>query len=136
MSCCFPPSNFYVDRQLLTSLVGFRIHPIRIAKGYEAAADICVAHLEKISGELQIRVVSCQPIQKTLLTLCVHTTTDTVEWSLKDPEPLIQTAMTTLGSKIINRYQRKMAKIAVDAVLAVADVKRKVHPIFCCCCST
>lgn len=28
-------------------------------------------------------------------------------------------------SKIINRYQRKMAEVAVDAVLAVADLERK-----------
>lgn len=33
--------------------------------------------------------------------------------------------MTTLGSKVINRFQKQMAEIAVDAVLAVADVERK-----------
>merc|ERR1719428_2185226 len=33
--------------------------------------------------------------------------------------------MTTLGSKIINRAHRQMAEIAVDAVLAVADVERR-----------
>jgi T-complex protein 1 subunit epsilon len=32
--------------------------------------------------------------------------------------------MTTLGSKIVNRAHRKMAEIAVDAVLAVADLER------------
>ena len=38
---------------------------------------------------------------------------------------MIDTAMTTLSSKIINVYKRKMAKIAVDAVLSVADFERK-----------
>merc|ERR1719443_1858754 len=33
--------------------------------------------------------------------------------------------MTTLSSKIVNKCHRKMAKIAVDAVLAVADMERR-----------
>lgn len=33
--------------------------------------------------------------------------------------------MTTLGSKIVNRAHRAMSEIAVDAVLAVADMERK-----------
>merc|ERR1719453_2759786 len=33
--------------------------------------------------------------------------------------------MTTLGSKIVNRAHRAMAEIAVDAVLAVADLERR-----------
>ncbi|KAI7693480.1 hypothetical protein SSS_03774 [Sarcoptes scabiei] len=40
-------------------------------------------------------------------------------------EPLIQTAMTTLSSKIVNRCLRSFAEIAVDAVLSVADFERK-----------
>uniref|UniRef100_A0AAV2L9M0 T-complex protein 1 subunit epsilon n=1 Tax=Knipowitschia caucasica TaxID=637954 RepID=A0AAV2L9M0_KNICA len=40
-------------------------------------------------------------------------------------EPLIQTAMTTLGSKVINRCHRQMAEIAVNAILTVADMERK-----------
>ena len=40
-------------------------------------------------------------------------------------EPLIETAMTTLGSKIINKCHRQMAEIAVNAVLSVADLKRR-----------
>ena len=40
-------------------------------------------------------------------------------------EPLVQTAMTTLGSKIVNRCLRQFAEIAVNAVLAVADTERK-----------
>lgn len=39
-------------------------------------------------------------------------------------KPLINTASTTLSSKIINIHKRKMAQIAVDAVLSVADLDR------------
>jgi len=75
------------------------IHPIRVARGFEKAADVACAHLEVIS--------------------------DTVEWSADDTSSLLNTAYTTLGSKIINRFQTKMAQIAVDAVLSVADLKNK-----------
>lgn len=75
------------------------IHPIRIAQGYERACELATKHLASIS--------------------------DTVDWTPQDTSPLLQTAMTTLGSKIINRFQRQMAQIAVDAVLAVADLERK-----------
>jgi len=33
--------------------------------------------------------------------------------------------MTTLSSKIVNKHKKEMAQIAVDAVLAVADIERK-----------
>ena len=75
------------------------IHPIRIARGYERACDLAISHLASIS--------------------------DTINWTETDTKPLLQTAMTTLGSKIINRFQQQMAQIAVDAVLAVADLQRK-----------
>jgi T-complex protein 1 subunit epsilon len=75
------------------------IHPIRIAQGYERACDLAMAHLDSVC--------------------------DTVEWSEDNTDNLLQTARTTLNSKIINRYQDQMAKIAVDAVCAVADLKRK-----------
>lgn len=39
-------------------------------------------------------------------------------------QPLITTAMTTLSSKIINVHKKQMAKIAVDAVMAVANLDR------------
>jgi len=76
------------------------IHPMRVAEGYDRAAAIAVKHLEEIS--------------------------DVFECSLdpKDKEQLVQVAMTTLGSKIVNRAHRAMAEIAVDAVLAVADLER------------
>merc|ERR1711942_585789 len=40
-------------------------------------------------------------------------------------ENLVRTAKTTLGSKIINKCHDQMAKIAVDAVMAVADLETK-----------
>ena len=50
------------------------IHPIRIADGYELAAKTALDHLEKIS--------------------------ETYPLDLKKLDPLINTAMTTLGSKM------------------------------------
>ncbi|KAF6017116.1 CCT5 [Bugula neritina] len=75
------------------------IHPIRIADGYEMAAKVAYDHLETI----------CEKFPD----------------PRKNLEPFIQTAMTTLGSKIVNRCHRKMAEIAVDAVMAVADMERR-----------
>lgn len=40
-------------------------------------------------------------------------------------ESLLRTAKTTLGSKIVNRCHDKFAAMAVDAVLAVADLETK-----------
>ena len=48
-----------------------------------------------------------------------------MEFSKDNTAPLVDTAMTTLSSKIINVYKRKMAQIAVDAVLSVADIENK-----------
>jgi len=75
------------------------IHPIRIADGYEMAAKVAYDHLETI----------CEKFAD----------------PRKDLEPFIRTAMTTLGSKIVNRCHRQMAEIAVDAVMAVADMERR-----------
>jgi len=75
------------------------IHPIRIADGFELAAKCAVDHLDAIA--------------------------DTFEIDSENPEQLIQMAMTTLGSKIINKCHRQMAEIAVSAVLAVADIEHR-----------
>lgn len=75
------------------------IHPIRIADGYEQAARIAIQHLDKISDKVLV--------------------------DINNPEPLIQTAKTTLGSKVINSCHRQMAEIAVNAVLTVADMERR-----------
>lgn len=50
------------------------IHPIRIAEGYEMASRIAVEHLEQISQKF--------------------------EFSVSNIEPLVQTCMTTLSSKM------------------------------------
>ena len=54
---------------------------------------------------------------------------DVVEFSAKDTRPLLETAATTLSSKVIgSKHKEMMAKIAVESVLSVADVERKdVH---------
>jgi len=75
------------------------IHPIRIADGFELAAKTAVNHLDTIADNF--------PIDENNL------------------EPLIKIAMTTLASKIVNRYQRQMAEIAVNAVMAVADLEKR-----------
>ena len=70
------------------------IHPVRIAEGFERASAIAVDHLATIAS--------------------------TVEFSAEDTSPLVNTAMTTLSSKIVNKHKRQMAEISVNAVLAVA----------------
>lgn len=75
------------------------IHPMRIADGFEEACEVACKNLEKIS--------------------------DTIEFSEDDIEPLVRTAMTTLSSKIVNKHKREMAKIAVDAVMKVANFETK-----------
>lgn len=81
------------------SLIDRGIHPIRIADGFELAAQCAAKHLDSISEPFPI--------------------------DLNNKEPLIQVAMTTLGSKIVNKCHRQMAEIAVDAVMTVADFDKK-----------
>merc|ERR1712024_129908 len=80
-------------------LIDKGIHPIRIADGFELAAQCAIKNLEKIA--------------------------DTYTIDIKNTDNLVKTAKTTLGSKIINKCHEQMAKIAVDAVLAVADLEKK-----------
>jgi len=81
------------------TLIDKGIHPIRIADGFELAAKHAVDTLDSIADKFEINE--------------------------KDPEQLIKIAMTTLGSKIINKCHRQMAEIAVNAVLAVADMEHR-----------
>lgn len=74
------------------------VHPVRIARGFEAAAQVAIDHLAKIA--------------------------DRVEFSHDNLVPLMETAKTTLNSKILQPFKEKMAKIAVDAVIDVADLER------------
>eukprot|EP00457_Paulinella_chromatophora_P006131 gb/GEZN01006149.1/.p1 GENE.gb/GEZN01006149.1/~~gb/GEZN01006149.1/.p1 ORF type:complete len:548 (-),score=93.76 gb/GEZN01006149.1/:33-1676(-) len=81
------------------TLLNKGIHPIRIGQGFEKAAAMTVAYLEKIADE--------------------------VGWSVDNTKPLYETAMTTLSSKVVNRFQSQFAQLAVDAVLSVADLETK-----------
>jgi len=80
-------------------LIDKGIHPSRIAEGFELATSIATEHLKAIC--------------------------DSINFSRDNLDPLITTAMTSLGSKIVNRHHRKMAEIAVQAVMNVADLERK-----------
>jgi len=75
------------------------IHPMRIAAGYDVACAAAVDHMLKIG--------------------------DKVEWSPSNIEPLIKSAITSLGSKIVNRCGPMLAEICVKAVLSVADLERR-----------
>jgi T-complex protein 1 subunit epsilon len=75
------------------------IHPLKITGGFEKACDKALKKLEEISIDLNI--------------------------TEKDHEELIKCAMIALGSKVVSKQNRKLAEIAVKAVLAVADMERK-----------
>ena len=74
------------------------IHPVRIARGFEAASQVAIEHLAKISEK--------------------------VEFSKDNLDPLLTTAKTTLNSKILQPHKEEMAQIAVQAILNVADIER------------
>jgi len=78
------------------------IHPIRIADGFDRACAVAVEQLNRIS--------------------------DRVDYSVEDTENLLKCAKTSLGSKIVSKEHTQFAQIAVDAVLAVADLERRDVP--------
>jgi T-complex protein 1 subunit epsilon len=75
------------------------IHGTRIAEGFDRACEVAVAEANRIA--------------------------ENFDYHADDHEPLIQTAMSTLNSKIVNKCRRKMAEMCVKAVLAVADMERR-----------
>ena len=75
------------------------LHPIQIANGFEKGCEIAAKHLKTVARELDIKE--------------------------NNNENLIKCAMTALGSKVVNKYQRRLAEICVKAVLSVADLERK-----------
>jgi T-complex protein 1 subunit epsilon len=75
------------------------IHPLKVADGFETACDIAVARIDEIAEPINIEK--------------------------NDHEFLKKCAVTSLGSKIVSQCQDLFAKIAVDAVLSVADIARK-----------
>ncbi|CAI4227886.1 unnamed protein product [Auanema sp. JU1783] len=78
-------------------LIDKGIHPIKIADGFDLACKKALETLDNIADKF--------PVQ--------------------DRERLIETAQTSLGSKIVNRSIRHFAEIAVDAVLSVADLEKR-----------
>ena len=74
------------------------IHPVRIAEGFEKAAEVAIEKLQTIG--------------------------DRIDFSRDNTEPLLQTATTTLNSKIVHSHKEHMARVAVEAVLNVADLDR------------
>ncbi|KAF2713952.1 hypothetical protein K504DRAFT_151407 [Pleomassaria siparia CBS 279.74] len=80
-------------------LIDKGIHPIRIADGYDQACEVAVAKLDEISDEIKFAPGST--------------------------EELFKVAKTSLGSKIVSKAHDHFARIAVDAVLSVADLEAK-----------
>jgi len=77
------------------------LHPVRIAEGFDKACAVAVATMDRISDAVDVKKGDAS-------------------------KTLFNTASTTLSSKIINVHRDQMARIAVDAVLAVADFDRTV----------
>ncbi|KAK5979830.1 hypothetical protein GCK32_000727 [Trichostrongylus colubriformis] len=73
------------------------IHPIKIADGFDLACKKALETLDKVADRFPVA----------------------------NRERLVQTAQTSLGSKVVNRCIRKFAEIAVDAVLSVADLETR-----------
>lgn len=82
-----------------TALLDKGIHSSRISEGFEKACEVACKKLEEIS----------EPIND----------------SVSQREFLLQTARSTLNSKVVNRDRDHFAEICVDAVLAVADMERR-----------
>lgn len=73
------------------------IHPIKIADGYDLASRAAIHKLSSVAEDFPIG----------------------------ERERLVQTAKTTLSSKVVNRCLDSLAEMCVDAVLSVADMERK-----------
>lgn len=117
------------------------IHPVRVAEGFERACAIAVKHMETVrrkrlcTPHTRPRPCPCpcmSPAHPSCFLLCMSYVlrvyvqiSQTVEFNKDNTEPLVKTAMTTLSSKIVNVHKRKMAEIAVNAVLSVADLERR-----------
>lgn len=74
------------------------IHPLRIAYGYEKACEASVRRVEEIAR--------------------------TVDIQADGQAALLKAATTALGSKVVSSRKEQLARISVDAVLAVADLAR------------
>lgn len=81
------------------ALIDRGIHPIRIADGFEQACNIAVQELE--------------------------TKADKILFDRTNIGELMDVTRTSLGSKIVSMAMDKFAHMAIDAVLSVADLKRR-----------
>jgi T-complex protein 1 subunit epsilon len=75
------------------------IHPLKIIEGFDKACEYAIENLEKISTEINL--------------------------TEKEYENLKKAAKTALCSKVVSKHQDHFAKIAVEAILSVADLERK-----------
>ena len=75
------------------------IHPIRIADGFDFAAQLAVDHLNEIC--------------------------DKIEWSKDNLEPIVNASQTSLNSKILSKHSEKFARMCTNAVISIADLERK-----------
>uniref|UniRef100_A0AC35TJA4 T-complex protein 1 subunit epsilon n=1 Tax=Rhabditophanes sp. KR3021 TaxID=114890 RepID=A0AC35TJA4_9BILA len=73
------------------------IHPLKIADGFDLACKKAMQRLDEIAEDFDIT----------------------------DREMLVKSAMTSLGSKVVNKCLKHFAEMTVDAVMAVADLKTK-----------
>ena len=80
-------------------LIDKGIHPLSVTEGFDKACDHVIKYLDSIHAKIDINE--------------------------NKNEELIRGAMTALGSKVVSHNQRKLAEIAVNAVLSVADIERK-----------
>ena len=80
-------------------LIDKGLNPHQIIEGYDKAVEKSVKHLEFIQTKI-----------------------DPTE---NNNEHLIKAAITALGSKIVSKCQRKLAEIAVQAIMSVFDNDRK-----------
>eukprot|EP00931_Biecheleriopsis_adriatica_P021117 TRINITY_DN138_c0_g1_i2.p1 TRINITY_DN138_c0_g1~~TRINITY_DN138_c0_g1_i2.p1 ORF type:complete len:568 (+),score=168.82 TRINITY_DN138_c0_g1_i2:244-1704(+) len=75
------------------------IHPLRVASGYEKACEVAVKRVEEIAKIVDIQA--------------------------NDQAALKKAACTALGSKVVSGRKEQLAKICVDAVLAVCNLERR-----------
>merc|ERR1719174_697742 len=75
------------------------IHPLRIAYGYEKACEVAVKRVTEIAKKIDLQADNQAALRKA--------------------------AATALGSKVVSSRKEQLAKIAVDAVLAVANLERR-----------
>jgi T-complex protein 1 subunit epsilon len=80
-------------------LIDKGLNPHSIMEGYDKAVEKCVKHLEFIQTK--------------------------IEPTENNNEHLIKAAITALGSKIVSKCQKKLAEIAVQAIMSVFDSERK-----------